>query len=209
MCDSCEDSKKFKIIVIGDPECGKTSLLVRYTLGTFLRDAITTIGVDIQTKTLTINNQKITLQFWDTAGQEKYRRCLVKHFYRGADAIVFVYDVSNSRSYDSIIRWLNEARLYCMPDAIKVLVGNKCDKIATVRKREAEKFARAHDMMLFETSAKCHLLGDKVDSVFLYIANVLSMQNTPKSGFGTIKITLDKEENNKRSRKERWSKKCC
>lgn len=71
---------------------------------------------------------------------------MVRHYYRNANAIVFVYDVTNSASFDSLKKWINEVNLHCPLDIPRILVGNKCDNVATISINDAQTFADHHNM---------------------------------------------------------------
>lgn len=88
---------------------------------------MTTIGVDFRFKTLTINGRRVKLQIWDTAGQERFRT-ITNAYYKGADGIVMVYDITSSSSFEDIERfWLNEVESYAEKDVELLLLGNKSD----------------------------------------------------------------------------------
>lgn len=70
------------------------------------------------------------MQLWDTAGQERYRQSIVAHYYRNVNAVVFVYDVTNPRSFKSLPTWIQECRKHALTstnDTPHILIGNKCD----------------------------------------------------------------------------------
>ena len=83
----------FKLILIGDSNTGKTSLINRYVHNTFDKKHMCTIGVDFMMKRLIVNNQPIKLQIWDTAGMERYKQ-ITSSYYRGANGAVVVFDLS-------------------------------------------------------------------------------------------------------------------
>lgn len=93
----------FKIVLIGESNTGKTSLLLRFAENTFSENYLCTIGVDFKTKTLSVDkgSRLVKLQIWDTAGQERFRS--ISHaYYRNSHGCVAVYDISNRGSFDSI-----------------------------------------------------------------------------------------------------------
>lgn len=63
----------FKIVVVGDHNCGKSCILLRFAENTFRSDHISTLGVDFKLKTVKLGRDKIRLELWDTAGMERYR----------------------------------------------------------------------------------------------------------------------------------------
>ena len=143
-----------KIVFIGNPSTGKTSLLNRIVNDKFLPDYDSTIGVDFFTKTIYYNESIFKIQLWDSAGQEKYRS-LIPSYIRGASLIILVYDLSWRESFEAIKNWLGFVNQYANRDLIKlVLVGNKLDLERKVKTEEGQKLAEKEGMLFFETSAK-------------------------------------------------------
>ncbi|XP_054805153.1 ras-related protein Rab7-like [Prosopis cineraria] len=119
-----------KVILLGDCGVGKTSLMNQYVYKKYSEHYKSTIGADFVTKELQVDDKTVTLQIWDTAGQEKFQS-LGSAFYRGADCCVLVYDVNVPRTFETLNAWhdgfskqadLND------PEAFPfVLLGNKID----------------------------------------------------------------------------------
>ncbi|KAJ8911050.1 hypothetical protein NQ315_004697 [Exocentrus adspersus] len=196
-----KQGKIFKVIVIGDSNVGKTTLTYRFCEGKFLDLAEATIGVDFRSRSLNIDEEDITLQLWDTAGQERYRMSMIRHYYRNTHAIVFVYDVANKASFESLNKWIEESNKHCLPDVPRILVGNKCDRPAAVSTNAAQQFADQHNMALFETSARLDSQCDNVEAIFLTLAHKLKNQ---KSFLPPTSIKVDAR--NARQNKSSW---CC
>lgn len=146
----------FKVLLIGDSGVGKSSLLLSFTSNTF-DDLSPTIGVDFKVKYLTIGEKKLKLAIWDTAGQERFRT-LTSSYYRGAQGIIMVYDVTRRDTFTNLSDiWAKEIDLYSTnQDCIKMLVGNKVDKESerAVSKKEGIDFAREYGCLFLECSAK-------------------------------------------------------
>ncbi|KAK7500839.1 hypothetical protein BaRGS_00008083 [Batillaria attramentaria] len=144
-----------KILIIGESGVGKSSLLLRFTDDTFDPEQAATIGVDFKVKTLAVDGNKAKLAIWDTAGQERFRT-LTPSYYRGAQGVILVYDVSSKASFAKLDVWLNELETFATKhDMVKMLVGNKIDKEKReVSKEEGLRFARKHHMLFIEASAK-------------------------------------------------------
>jgi len=145
----------FKLLLIGDSSVGKTSVLLRYVDDAFNSDFQTTIGVDFKLAELTRKDKLLKLQLWDTAGQDRFRN-IVASYYRGANGIILVYDVTNAESFHNIPKWLDESSSYLNKSVPKLLIGNKVDlssqrQVATA---DAQEFANQHGMQFLETSAK-------------------------------------------------------
>ncbi|OVA14754.1 Small GTPase superfamily [Macleaya cordata] len=155
----------FKVVVIGDSAVGKTQILSRFTKNEFCFDSKSTIGVEFQTRTLTINRKLIKAQIWDTAGQERYR-AVTSAYYRGALGAMLVYDITKRQSFDNVARWVQELRAHADNSIVIMLIGNKADLSADRREvptEDAVEFAEDKGLFFSETSA---LKGDNVESAF-------------------------------------------
>lgn len=159
----------FKLVLIGDSGVGKSCLLLRFADNTFTDSYISTIGVDFRFKTVTADQKTVKLQIWDTAGQERFRT-ITSAYYRGADGIVLVYDVSSQESFKQVNHWLEEVQKYANEDTVKLIVGNKADLPKQVQTAEAQAYADTLGVHFIEASAKT---GTNVDAIFLTIAKEL------------------------------------
>ncbi len=146
---------QIKVLMIGDSGVGKTSMLIRYANDTFSSSFITTIGIDFKHKSLIIDDKNIKLQIWDTAGQERFRTITTSYF-RSAQGIILVYDITDKTSLLSIKNWINKIHQHSDIGVNKILVGNKCDNNSerVISFEEGEKIAKEYDMEFFECSAK-------------------------------------------------------
>ncbi len=105
----------FKTVLVGNSSVGKSSLVIRETDNEFSDVFITTIGVDFRFKAFQIGDSTVKLQMWDTAGQEKFRT-IASSYYKGANAIIIVFDLSDLRSFnDATNYWFNELQNVCPP----------------------------------------------------------------------------------------------
>ena len=161
---SSESSKTFKILTIGESGVGKTCILRRFVENKFLKNHLATIGIDFKTKTLNINNQEIKLKIWDTAGQERFRN-ITTQYYKGADGIVLIYDVTDDASYEKIRDWMEQILSNTKREDIGlVLLGNKCDmEPRSVKEEQGIKMAEELKVSYFETSA---LTGQGINEAF-------------------------------------------
>ncbi len=182
----------FKIVLIGDSGCGKSSLLLRFADDNFTDSYISTIGVDFRFRTIEIDGKTIKLQIWDTAGQERFRT-ITSAYYRGADGIIMVYDVTSMETFDHVEEWLKEVDRYASETTSKLIVGNKADLVneKKVSADIAEEFANNINVSFLETSAKT---ATNVDTAFLTMANEL-MKN--KANSQTNDNTPNKKKKNK------------
>jgi len=174
-----EPSITFKILTIGESGVGKTCILRRFVENKFLKNHLATIGIDFKTKTLNINNQEIKLKIWDTAGQERFRN-ITTQYYKGADGIVLVYDVTDEASYEKIKDWMDQILSNTQKDEIGlVLLGNKCDvEPRNVTEEQGLKLAEELKINYFETSA---LTGQGIKEAF----EQLTIDIMKKKGVGT------------------------
>ncbi|XP_078419315.1 ras-related protein Rab-15 isoform X2 [Cetorhinus maximus] len=97
----------FRLLLIGDSGVGKTCLLCRFTDNQFHASHISTIGVDFKMKTIDVDGIKVRIQIWDTAGQERYQT-ITKQYYRRAQGIFLVYDITSERSFQHIMKWASD-----------------------------------------------------------------------------------------------------
>uniref|UniRef100_A0A4W3HQD8 small monomeric GTPase n=1 Tax=Callorhinchus milii TaxID=7868 RepID=A0A4W3HQD8_CALMI len=134
---------------------GETRLLLRFTDGTFDLKIGATIGVDFKVKNLRVDGNNVKLAIWDTAGQERFRT-LTPSYYRGAQGVILVYDVTQRETFTKLQNWLNELETYSTKyEIVKMLVGNKIDKQdREIDRNEGLRFARKHSMLFIESSAK-------------------------------------------------------
>ncbi|XP_030630750.1 ras-related protein Rab-37 [Chanos chanos] len=161
-----------KTILVGDSGVGKTSLLVQFDQGKFIPGSFSaTVGIGFTNKTVMVDNVKVKLQIWDTAGQERFRS--VTHaYYRDAQALLLLYDITSRSSFDNIRAWLTEIHEYAQNDVVILLLGNKADMCSrrAVKQDEGEKLAREYGVTFMETSAKT---GVNVDVAFLTVSREL------------------------------------
>ena len=166
-----------KILLVGDSGVGKTTLLLKYVDNQFSDSHITTIGVEYKDKEIMVKDKKVNLQIWDTSGQERYRS-ITKNFYRNANGIIFVFDVTKKESFDHLKDWLNDSSEQ-ENDFKKLVVGNKTDLIEkrVINKETMEFFAEKENKNIksFETSAKD---GTNVDKIFQEIAELILANKT-------------------------------
>uniref|UniRef100_A0A915DAM6 Uncharacterized protein n=1 Tax=Ditylenchus dipsaci TaxID=166011 RepID=A0A915DAM6_9BILA len=146
----------FTVMLLGDSCTGKTCLLIRYKDGTFLNNNfISTVGIDYRSKLVEVDKYKVKLQIYDTAGQERFRS-ITASYYRDADALLLIFDVTNRTSFDNIRNWLAQVREYAKDNVQITLVGNKIDLSAQrkVKTDEARQLAQTYNISYIETSAK-------------------------------------------------------
>ena len=153
-----------KYIIIGDAAVGKSNILLRFAQNDFKSEYQLTIGVEFGAKNLDINNKKIRLQIWDTAGQENYRS-ITRAYYKNSVCAILVYDITNRESFEHISNWIEDCLAQSPKTVYMVLVGNKSDLNSNrkVSFEEGQEMARNNNLVFFETSAKT---GENIDKIF-------------------------------------------
>uniref|UniRef100_A0A672PZ81 Calcium release activated channel regulator 2A n=1 Tax=Sinocyclocheilus grahami TaxID=75366 RepID=A0A672PZ81_SINGR len=164
----------FKIVLVGNSSVGKTSLLRRFCDNFFHSGTCATVGIDYSVKTLTVDNSQVALQMWDTAGQERYRS-ITKQFFRKADGVVVVYDITNEQTFTAVRQWLASVQEGAGEDIPIMLLGNKTDLDG---QREvplglAEKLAKDFQLIFYECSA---FSSNNVTESMIHMARVLKDQ---------------------------------
>eukprot|EP00927_Polykrikos_kofoidii_P010278 TRINITY_DN1434_c0_g1_i2.p1 TRINITY_DN1434_c0_g1~~TRINITY_DN1434_c0_g1_i2.p1 ORF type:complete len:217 (+),score=27.30 TRINITY_DN1434_c0_g1_i2:137-787(+) len=166
----------FKYIIIGDAGVGKSCLLLQFTDRRFRQEHDMTIGVEFGHRVVDIDNQKIKLQIWDTAGQEAFRS-ITRAYYRGATGALLVYDISRRNTFTNLAQWLTDARQNAQLNMVIILIGNKSDlENRAVSFEEGAWFARQNGLFFSETSART---GENVVDAFLDTARQIyeNLQN--------------------------------
>ncbi len=192
-----EEDKKpqnsIKITLIGDSGVGKTCIIRRYTSNEFTAESLTTDGVSYSKKEVMYGDEKIQLDLWDTAGQEKYRS-MTTSYYRAVHIIIIVFDVTSQTSFEHIKEWMNNIRQFAKIGVMKVIVGNKIDlndeRIVTYN--EGKNFAESCNVKYFETSA---VTREGIVELFETICKDYCKTNRKKSIDGNIKLDNLKNEN--------------
>uniref|UniRef100_A0A8C4R2I4 RAB10, member RAS oncogene family n=1 Tax=Eptatretus burgeri TaxID=7764 RepID=A0A8C4R2I4_EPTBU len=166
----------FKLLLIGDSGVGKTCILFRFSDDAFNTTFISTIGIDFKIKTVELGGKKIKLQIWDTAGQERFHT-ITTSYYRGAMGILLVYDITNSKSFENISKWLRNIDEHASEDVERMLLANKCDmeEKRMVSREKGEQIAREHGIRFYETSAKANV---SIEKAFLTLAEDI-LKKTP------------------------------
>ena len=165
----------FKIIVIGDPAVGKSSLLKNFSAEKFKFEYIPTVGVNITKEKVMVNNEmgketEVSLMIWDIAGQPQFYM-LHRPYFNGADGMMLVYDVTRSSSFSNVNNWYSTSVKHGLSGVPRVLIGNKIDlkdekKIILPM---AEHLSQKLNAPFFETSA---LTGENVSNIFHKIAEL-------------------------------------
>ena len=169
-----------KVLLVGDSAVGKSSIARRFAEDEFDDSFIATIGVDLKVQTFEVGGKVVKLQLWDTAGQERFRS-ITNTYFRGADCIILVYDVTDAATFDAATaQWMTAIRTHASERASIFLVGNKMDLLhgsedAAVRAAARDAQAMMQDFVDSEPRIIGHLrtsakTGEGIDEAFAGIA---------------------------------------
>tara|TARA_B110000093_G_C12807444_1_gene341415 strand:- start:112 stop:663 length:552 start_codon:yes stop_codon:yes gene_type:complete len=169
----------YKIVIVGNANTGKTSLLNRYINDEFTNYLPPTIGIEFTHKD---SGDETKLVIWDTAGQERFNS-ITSTLYRDADAILYVYDVSNPESFTALAQWHRQGLTHCNRDAVQVLVGNKIDLSTVVDSDVAKSWARERSMF-YETACP----KDGTGCVLVFSTIVSQLNRLPRVREAKIRV---------------------
>ena len=203
-----EEEINLKILILGDSSVGKTSLLLKYADNYFPTIYIATIGVEYKIKKININDCNINLQIWDTAGQERFRS-ITQNFLKGADGIMYVYDITSKPSFDNLKIWINTSD-ESAEGFKKIIIGNKSDleNNRIISKESLHKFCEDKNLNGIEVSAKS---GSNVNEAFYSLAKMIvgnmsreEIINKYTGGVRERGLSI-----NKKNKKQKEKNKCC
>jgi small GTP-binding protein len=167
-----------KIVVIGEPGAGKTSLISKYTKGIFNQDYIKTVGAQFSKYDKLVGDRQeilFKLMFWDIAGQDQYS-FMRPTFYNGAVGCIIVFDLTRSSTLDAVIKWHEDVKKYC-GELPTILFGNKLDLVTNPVPYNKEKLDEILEQLkinnFYTTSAKT---GINVIDAFDSLINILFEQ---------------------------------
>ena len=163
---------KFRVIILGNISVGKTCIWNKFIFNKYSKDYKCSVGVEMKVKNLNISQSSIAeLKIWDTCGDEKYRS-ITRQYYKDADGIILVYDITKKSSFDSLESWLEEIKNNSPEYAEVILVGNKSDltEKRVVQIEEAEEYAQHKKLNFIEVSAKT---GRNITLLFEKLTNKL------------------------------------
>jgi len=157
-----------KIIIVGEPAVGKTSLVKKFVSGQFSKDYRSSIGTNIFIKKINLENiGKTTIQLWDIAGQERWIN-MRRSYYSGAKGVLIVGDLTRKNTFDQIVKfWVPDVKQYCELTPI-VLIANKNDLKEEINEIEINTLGQQINAIgIFTTSAKT---GENVEMAFKIIS---------------------------------------
>ena len=184
----------FRAVTIGDTSVGKTSITNRLIDDTFNKFEPSTIGANYQPYISVVNNQKVEIQIWDTAGQEKFKS-LAPIYFRNASAAVAVFSLTSHSSFEGIDRWITNFIETAGQSAIVYVAANKSDCIdeIEVSVEEARNYAQERGYKFFVTSAKT---GENIKEMFESLAFDLQKTKEKKESLEKAAISPKKDKGN-------------
>ena len=181
-----------KVVILGKPDVGKSSILRRYITGECNESIENTIGAKFMGKIVTIDDKTVKLNIWDTAGQERYQS-FSKLYCRDAGAVILVYDVNEHESFEGMKQWYEMSKEVLPEQALLFVVGNKCDKLAAGLEFESEVLQYTDGIRAdhFLVSAKT---GLRIDELFVHISRkyIENITFEKRSSFYVRDLTKEK-----------------
>ena len=195
----------FKIVMIGDSGVGKSCILLRFADDKFNENFYATIGVDFRFKNVMVDDKSVKLQIWDTAGQERFKT-ITSAYYRGADGIIIVYDITDRNSFAHIKDWLDDVNKYTDDNPLKIIVGNKIDLIKDkqINNNDMKTMTAQTGIEIIECSAKDSI---KINELMEIMTKKLIKKKKNEGNKNTTKSMILNDINNKN--KELNNKGCC
>ena len=169
----------FKIAMVGSCRVGKTSIVQRYVNDQYTLNTISTTQSAFFQKKINVDNTEIILDIWDTAGQERYHS-LAPMYYRDADGIIVVFDITDATSFTKAKQWvteLKEARSENQPDIIIAANKNDIQSLRVVDPDEVKRYGMKENLTIFEISAKT---GCFINELFSEIGHRALLHQKPK-----------------------------
>uniref|UniRef100_UPI00398EA5C6 uncharacterized protein n=1 Tax=Pristiophorus japonicus TaxID=55135 RepID=UPI00398EA5C6 len=169
-----EPDHLYNIMFVGNPNTGKTSFIQRFHDDNFEPGLAATVGIDYRVKTLRVGNKHIALQLWDTAGQERFRS-VTKQFFRKADGVIVMYDITSFSSFTEVHYWLTCVKEAAADEVSILLLGNKMDNAPQrqVSTFEGQRLAQEHGILFAECSA---CTGHNINPPMVQLTKLLKQQ---------------------------------
>lgn len=193
------DSKKLKIVLIGDSTVGKTCLLQRYADCVFESNYNSTLGVDFRVKYINfLDDIQFRFQIWDTSGQERFK-VITQNYYRGSDGVIICFDLTNRKSFINIKYWIDSINNICGDDIVKILIGLKSDILNNreIKQDEINKLSLESNIPYFEVSSKTDS-QKSIEEIFNFIAKIIldkKLIETTKKNIEKISVEEDNKTN--------------
>lgn len=217
-----EYNRSIKVILLGDSNVGKSSLINRLINNNFTEQQAT-IAIESHSYTISFNEYLIRMQIWDTAGQEKFNS-IVSNYYKGTDVGIFIYSIDIQDSFNNVKEWFKILKENTNENSINVLLGNKTDledEKRTVTYEQGEKFATENEFMLYreiscksKDSEEIENIMEVFDEIGKYFYNIYKYRcNTNSFDMNYVAtpsmIDLGEKQRKKNKNHKGEKKKCC
>ncbi|MCK4480440.1 MAG: GTP-binding protein [Candidatus Lokiarchaeota archaeon] len=171
----------FKVLLLGAPAVGKTSILYRYVKNKFSHDYMTTIGINYLTKDINLEEKKLAkLVIWDVAGHEKFK-FLRNQYYEGTHGALVIFDLTILKTYEELEQWLSEMFEILQKKIPFIIIGNKLDLVKEVSRSIdndiVRDYAENQDSIYIETSAKT---GENIEEAFKELTHRMIKRDSKK-----------------------------
>ncbi len=195
------------IITLGEASVGKTSIINRYINNIFDDHTISTIGCDFKIQFITIDDKKITMKIWDTAGQEKFNS-IQNQYYKNVDGVLLVFDKTSLSTFENLNKWFDKIEKHSPKNCIVALAGNKKDLTNDIEVEDdyAENFALENfGIKYYSVSAQN---GENIKEIFEYLVREILKNKEEKDNRETIVVKNNFRVSNLNDKKKK-KKNCC
>jgi len=195
-----------KVVLVGETATGKTCIIERFVNEKYLDNPDSTISAAYKNKSIQIGDQKLSLDIWDTAGQEIYR-AVNQNFYLNATIGIMVYDITRLETFKELKKyWYEQLKTSGDEDMVFGIAGNKCDLLSQekVDEKEARAYAKEIDAVFFLTSSKENV---GISNIFEECGKKYLEKNKLKESKKDKGITISKDDF--KGDQEKKKKKCC
>ena len=207
-----EELISIKVTMVGNVGVGKTCIVKRLVKNEYDESGKSTVGANYSKYEIYLDNKKIILDIWDTAGQEKFRS-MGRHFYKNSNIVVIVYDITKKESFDDIKTfWYDNIKENAEKYKVIGIVGNKYDLFDkegveiiddNVVKEFVDKIKSDEDSKIISMNVSAlngynikMLFNDLVKQYLEKEFNILIQNNILEKG-NTVNLGKNKEKKNK------------
>ena len=174
------------MMLLGDGEVGKSSLILRITGNKFDETIVSTIGKGSYSYEIVLHGYKLKMKIWDTAGQERFKSMSLNAV-KNVDGLLLVYSIANRESFNNLEGWLSQ--LNDVTDLKKkpvVIIGNKKDleRSRQIEFNKGKEFADSHNLHFYEVSAKTgENVQEAFNDIFEQLYNIFEEEITGKKKY--------------------------
>ena len=202
-----------KILTLGESSVGKSSIIRRFTNNKFNEQFLTTVGVDFKSKIISYKNKKVKVLLVDTSGQDRFRN-IANNYYRSADGILLVFDVSKRISIEKFDLWIQQINEKWSANNNSILLfGNKIDYVndREISNEEGKQLAEKYKMVYVEGSA---LTGEGInEGIELLVDKIIKhkrlLEDEESNLSTTIHLKYKSKKKYTRDEEEKVNAKCC